>query len=410
LVVPAAAGPLGAPARAQVQQPITYVSADNLIARNSKSTLGATRRADRWPHYLPQPVTQLIPTFYNWFNIGTIGSNTGQAITVIEASLEYRGKVVRLTHGGASSWTVADGANDIEADPVPATAFGLSRIPAGATLWTKTIIASANAKIPFATIDTGDVAGSQTVVYNDATTTASSVTIPGGFTFSGGTPTVGNYGYRPLMLGRLAAPARVYAVLGDSITEGVGDTRSSVWGRGWFQRAMEDNATPSINFGVAGSSSPLGVSNPRVTTLLGYANRGVIFYGTNDIGTSGTGATAATITTSLKRRISQMQSAGISVIGAVKLLPRGSSTDSYATAAGQTSYPGWGPGQTSTQVNAALGSIGFAFVVPAASVRDANPVLWKTNGTAFYPTGDGSHPSATFHGFLGAEAAPLLAN
>jgi hypothetical protein len=397
-------------AQTAAAQPITFVSADNLIAKNSASWTGANRRADRWPHYLPQATVQLIPSFYNWTNAGPTGTTTGQPITVLEASLEYAGKAVTLTRAGAASWTIADGANDIQVDPVPASAFGLARFPAGAIVWTKTIIASAGAKVPFATVKTTDITGSQSLVYNGATTTMSTTRNMGLFAATGTAPVLADYGFRPLMLGRLAAPSKVYAVLGDSITEAFADYRRSIWGRAWFQRAMEINGTPSVNFAVAGSLTGLGGKNARITALLAYANRGVIFYGTNDIGKAGNGPPATSIVTSLGARINQMKAGGITIIGGVKLLPRTDSTDEYASTANQLPYPGWGTDQTADQVNTQLAAIGLAYVVPANSVRSSDPHLWPVNGKINYPTGDGTHPSQALQLLLAKEAAPLLAS
>lgn len=399
-----------APAAGQAGGPLTVVSGDNLFAKAVDQVSGADTRADRWPHILPQAVTTLVPSWYNWINTGLSGGATGAAITILSAVLECPDgvTVVPLTVAGRTGWSLPDGANDVQNDPVPAGACGLKQFPPGAIVWTKTVAASVDAGVPVSTVDADDVAGSQSIGYVGSTTTVANTTGAGPFVASGAAPKQRRYGLRPVMLGTLKSPGKAVAVFGDSITELISDQRRSVWGRAWFQRAMEIDGLPSLNFAVAGSSSTLGSTNARLSAYLRYANRGVIFYCTNDFGTGGNGVGAPTCANRLRRRKTQMNAAGIAIVGAGMLLPRAWSANEFEAAADQTNFTGWGVGQSSEQLNAMLGTI-FSYTIGFAGARGASPLFWVTNGKPYYATYDGVHPRAVIHAAMAKEAAADIA-
>ncbi len=422
--VPAATGPAK-----------TFATAQNYFPKTNVTVSGAETRAEYWQHVIPAAATDVIPTYDNWINIGNSGTTPGATLTIVDAALLCPNgtTVVPVTKGGAASWTLADGAADVEADPIPATACGYSngQFPAGATFWFADRKSSSTGTFATVAAYSGDVAGQQVLVYAAASTTTSTsaaALAAGGFTTSGTAPTTRTAdGTRPVFLGHLAgATPHVYVALGDSITEGateqngagVASPASGPYGRGWFQRALRQLQAPGANFAVFGTPTTLGSTNPSIQAMLGYGNRGLIFYGTNDIGTSGGAgsADAPTIESRLQQRLAQVRASGIQIVGGVKLLARTDSTNFYTTESGQTPstspFTGWAAGGVADQVNSALSGLGFSYVIPMASVRGSTDRVWPAHAVFSasnpYWTGDGTHPKGIGYEAMAQEAAPYM--
>ncbi len=136
--------------------------------------------------------------------------------------------------------------------------------------------------------------------------------------------------------------------------------------------------------------------------------------GFNDI--AGGSNTAAQVLANLRLAWARMKA----VNSALKILEgfitmRTSSSDSWATQGGQTVQGGYETGGVRTTFNNSLagevsaGTIFGTFDL-APSIYDPAAIdKWLANGTANYPTTDGSHPRPTFHGFEAAYLRPIFA-
>src|SRR5262249_9148167 len=91
------------------------------------------------------------------------------------------------------------------------------------------------------------------------------------------------------------------------------------------------------------------------------------------------------------------------------IMPRTTSSDSWATAANQTSVSGFGVGELRDQFNAWVltqvgGGLLDVVIDPNPYVEDqSHPSKWISNNSANYPTTDGVHPSSALH-ILAAQA------
>lgn len=244
--------------------------------------------------------------------------------------------------------------------------------------------------------------------------------------FSTSFPFLANPGVSPcLILGPTANRPSVAGV-GDSIMDGAGDSGAFPGNAGFLTRAL-DGFMGYCKMAAPGERVASVVD--RVSATTGYRWRGSVAphagnivsnYGTNDLGA---GDSLATVQANLiafwrffmptRRRVFQCT-----------LLPRASSSDSWATATNQTppvfegfrtSLNTWlrqgAPVDSTTLAVAALGALGsitagqaghplyaiFDVAQPcevnSANVLTLNGGRWLTTGAANYPTTDGTHPS-----------------
>jgi lysophospholipase L1-like esterase len=216
--------------------------------------------------------------------------------------------------------------------------------------------------------------------------------------------------------GIIGMPAYNYpavVIFGDSIQYGTGDARDANNSVGYVQRGLYTggiggNPVPSINLSKPGEKAS-DIANGGGTlrlTALKYASDVITDYLTNDIAASNSYATCIA---NLQAVWNLFKAYGVRVTQ-VLIMPRTTSTDSWATAANQTPVAGFESGGVRDQVNAFIiskvadGTIA-GYIDPNPVVEDpANHGKWITNGTASYPTADGIHPSAALHALV----APLV--
>ena len=92
---------------------------------------------------------------------------------------------------------------------------------------------------------------------------------------------------------------------------------------------------------------------------------------------------------------------------------RTSSTDGWATSANQTYSTNWGPGSKADAVkqfiDAGVANGLYDYITSTPSYRDAgDPWKWATNGTANYPTSDGTHPKSPMHSVMATDILPTI--
>jgi len=228
----------------------------------------------------------------------------------------------------------------------------------------------------------------------------------------------------------VAAGTQSWVAVGDSLTSGQGD--SSVYRSSWFTRAINQTAPAMRLSGPSDTAQQYALGRrARSLQFASYATHAVIFIGSNDLFVAGrtTAQTQADLISSIAIPIWKM---GKTVYLAT-IIPRTSSTDSWATLANQTTlstesgrvaFNTWvragAPLDPTTLAPVAVGTPG-AIVAGSAShpavgyIETANTVessqdsgKWAVNGTANYLTADGAHATPTAAQLISAALSPLV--
>lgn len=358
----------------------------------------------RWHHTIGSGDVDKIRFRYDgWY--GSSGTSTtpnlGNDYTITGGVVECNGFVVPILFSGGRSKTIVDGDVDIYCDWLYPSQFGLAKFSRGDMFYTKELgtVPVVNGRLPTQNRNASDYTGCQMFFYAPNETTVSTVDAAGVFTSTGALLYTRANGAAPVVYGTfIGGDKPVRLVHGDSITEGTGDGAFK-HGRGWFQRAQVDadgdsNPYASINLAIHGSTSALA-ANARMKSYYAYANSVVIFYGTNDFGSVGTGTTSAAMLTSVNTMKTAANTGGITKVAVHELGVRASSSDSlWANEANQTTFSGWGAGGEPDLYNQALATAGFTTVFTNQSCRGTDRFKWITNGTTKYAANDDTHPSA----------------
>lgn len=377
----------------------------------------------RTPHKLGGPVAEFRVGFMDWINDSKGEVNTDNVITINFAWLERAstGQTVPLTFSGLRQLVMPTSSTTAYwlADALPSSVWTGAAPARDEVFWlhVKGAVSATGEKIPIGTPTT--YAGAKFIAYDPAND-------PGTLDVSGAVPSISGSitrlaGLPVLFTGRYTGPGHLSVIgLGDSILDGFGDGVNPapvIAGTGFFNRAAVDangnNTIAMLNVTRSGETANTWVNNhARQAQLLPFANVVVEEFGTNDIGSNGSAANAATIYARLESIWNTARSAGVQKIVRTRLLPRTSSSDQWKTFANQTPNPGWGAGGARDQLNALLdtslasGKIDM-LVDTLASVRaPEDDHYWITTGSADYPTADGTHPRWGGHILL---AFPLRA-
>jgi hypothetical protein len=329
---------------------------------------------------------------------------------------------VQCLFGGAATKVVNSGDIDIQTDAVLPSQFSIPRFTVGEKWFIKAMIRTTLG----ATLSAAEqrVASTsqdfQYMRFDSSVTTATGEGTPGGWGWTGTTPSnIGTRTFNPILLGAFdGAPGQVWYAVHDSIGLGFQDaTPSGNSRRGLFGRALFGNGTTTqmagIWAGYTGMAQANWLGDAKAQYFLKYCTHGYLQTLTNDFNSSGTSITLATAQARDQSAIALFNAAGIPSTKIVRnqLLQRiGATTDSYATEAGQTvSGAGWGAGGNIPLFNDwTLTQVGvlWAAVYTAPEIRGVDKTKWISNGTANYVTGDGLHPNGTGHALL---EAPLRA-
>lgn len=357
------------------------------------------------------PLKYIRLVYGNYIVDGSVGGtevNTGNAVT-IECSVEIPSAPtpgpIRVKFGGVAAATMPDGAADFYSDVIPASAFGLTTIPAGTVMWIKdSFLVSTGQNIPYGTgwsYATGEGAY-QSAAASAQVMTSGVLTLPsGGVVSTHKSPMVA-------VVGAFTSTVPSLFIFGDSILDRQLDSYSNGLlgaGGGFAVRACYDPATefylPHTVLAVGGGQAVVTASNmAKRLKIAKYCTHGFVNYATNDIGTAG--ASAAAILAANKLIWAAMKATGIKV-EQMQLLPR--VTGSVTSLGGQVHRAGFGPGSTGETVRANnvanVGSDGLDAVLDLNSVIAAggDPWKWRFDGGVAYT--DGTHPAA-------ATAVPLL--
>lgn len=392
---------------------------------------GSTAFWHRTPHKLGGPVSEIQVGFMDWmYTDKTETANADNDVTITAAWLERAstGQVVPLKFSGSRQLILP--MNSITpywlCDAVPSSIWTGSAPARDEVFWlhAKGTIPEGG-KIPVgtpATYSGGADPGlkAKFIAYPPAND-------PGTVDSAGGVPTIAGSSARTeglpsVFLGRYTGPGHLAVIgIGDSILHGSGDVANpaaSIAGYGFFNRAaLDSNGGSTIamfNLTRHGQSASAWVDpnkQKRQIPFLQFANVVVEEYGTNDLASAGSGDPVA-ILVRLDTIWTTARNAGVQKIIRTKLMPRTTSTDSWATLAGQTPNNNWGVGGSRDTINAgfqtalANGKIDILLDALAILGDPTDPGRWLTNGTSKYTTSDGTHVSPTGNALL---AVPLRA-
>jgi lysophospholipase L1-like esterase len=415
----AALGPVAAPSIFAQQQPVRVVGTGGRIANNFYTPATAnTAFRHRTPHKLGGPVSEMRIGFMDWmYPYEAEAPNTTNDVTISHAWLERAstGQVVPLTFSGSRTLVLPMNSTTPYwlSDLIPSSVW-TGAAPARDEVFWLNVRGSipTGGKIPSGTPTT--YAGAKFVVYPPAND-------PGSFDTTGAVPAITGSATRTaglplIVLGRFTGPGHLAVIgIGDSILDGTGDRANPVpvvSGFGFFNRAAVDsngaNAIAMFNLTRHGQSAANFI-NParqqRQTHFLPFANVVVEEYGTNDLGSGGTGSTSG-ILTRTETIWSMARDAGVQKVIRTKLMPRTSSTDAWSTLAGQTPNTGWNAGGKRDIINAGFataladGKIDVLLDSLATIAAPSDNTRWLTNGTAKYVTTDGTHISPAGNALL----------
>lgn len=359
------------------------------------------------PFEIAQDCSKIVLSFNAWGMSNGGEGVTTNAITIIDAAIDT-GSVTSAATFVANGTTVAGGAVDFQSDAIsPPT--GKTRFTRGEIygLKLKVSVPATTGVLPSMINGPGSsVANWQSLRYDPAVTTLSATATPGVYTSTGTTPGTSSLQYRPVFLGFPYIDQLSIIATGDSEIAALTDTCATcINGNGYFQRGLTDldgisNPRPAINFSLSGdATSAFNGTNTKWQQYIKYVNSGFNGLGTNEIG----GATTFTGTTALQLSIVQlMRQGGLVRMIRPELFPNTTSTDSFATVANQTGQAGWTPGALASQIitwfSTKLNDAIFTGVLSASDLRDATvPTSWQANGTNFFATPDGKHPSVAYH-------------
>lgn len=324
----------------------------------------------------------------------------------VRSSVLHNAAYSPVYFNGQRDVTIAPGAR-VVSDPLPISTTGPTAASAFNTRTRVTVAAGGTWPI---TIET--VAARNEGVVNG--TAGDDLTLGGTVTANAAR------GYGPVaMIGKTRRADRTtVALIGDSITGGVGGA-SPIWYNGFSRLACNALGKVSIDVAYPGSSASRGYGFAFRSRggIIRHATHSIEMYGTNDIAAS----TLATIQTWNVLNWRDRSARGVRTY-ACTLVPRVTSTDSYATTVNQTDAAGnsttrvqfndWiragapvTPAMVPTTAGASdailfgqPGHPALGYFETADAVESArNSSRWKVDGTANKYTADGIHPTAFAH-------------
>ncbi len=410
--------------------PLIFASPTNTAASvGGVAASGAQLNArGRMPFYIgSSDMSALVLSFYGWsLGVSTVPNNSN-SFNVVKYAIEKDGQSfsVPVTFGGSRTKTILAGDTDIQSDDILPSAFGLGSFTRGDKYWIRFeySVNSAGQLLPQGSINYINAFPAAVALKIDpAAFVGSAVDSFGNISFTSGftdfrTP------YVPLVLGRpVGTDIASIFITGDSIADGAGDTTNSVLGLCWggAQRALFGATVPSAPYiggckmGVSGSQGAFW-SDAKPKIYLKYAKYLVEEFGTNSFVSAQVSPAAAL---ALSQAIwTAWYASSTKPAGSIlkpRLVPRTTSTDSWATAANQTVInSSWSAGGGAVAFNDALpglvGANGLGVILPMDGVRtsstttDPDYYKWLTTGTANVPTTDGIHPSVAYHQIMATE-------
>jgi hypothetical protein len=333
----------------------------------------------------------------------TAGTEITTSSYTVEASIEMPGAPtpgpIRVTYSASNVGTCPAASGLYLSDAVPASSFGLSVIPADTTFYVKLhmVVAlsatwSVNNVLTLLSANGEDGWIGPSASTSQVMTSGIFSAVPSGFASTVRPPLIA-------VLGKPYGKMRSLIIMQTSIAEYQNDTLGNGPTSGGFAAraaySVNGHAMPWSKLARGGSGyQTLAAGGTKRAALYPYADTFLMDGPTNDVFYS---RTAAQIETDLQTICARIVAARADAkIVLANIIPRTTSTDSWATEANQTPRTGFELNGIADTVNTWLptqvGSNGVVSVVDVrASCRGVDPNKWAVTGY----TSDGTHPSAT---------------
>lgn len=376
------------------------------------SSASYVRNETRVPtKFLDAVPSEVYAVFYNGYiaaNLGDAGSGNSATFA---AALEINGVTKRF---GGTGYEVAAASGDVVIlGPLTPADFDLDEFPASTTAWIRSsvVVASVSQFWPgwvqhAASTGVWSITNSTTTTQIDGT---------GVFVNTGGTTVIAGSGPVALIgtwAGR-ALPSLL--ILGDSLPAGQGDTADNLvdTGGGFVVRAARAcRSGVGIPYVVAtktGDRAYKSYPSATVRQLLGkWATDVFDNMATNDFAA---GQTAASTITKKMDMANLLYARGVKRVAWTDIIPRTTSTDSWATAGNQTKVSAFQTGQAAaTFMTSAAAAVGLvtgpdALIAVQATVKDASDA-WLWNSPSW--TSDGVHPLEVGHAAMATPVQTYL--
>ncbi len=363
----------------------------------STTATGTVKQLSRVGYWIGQgdvsEVSVMLTSYYS-------SDVAGPAFTA-RCDFEYNGVCVPFTwDNGTTTRLIASGDHDIVAVSIPATAFGVASIPAGARVFVKLEREFAEGVAP-------PFVGSRLPLTGDTCMRG-----PTGSTSKIGTAgipdTTGGYAsydvliVPTLILGRPVTTMPAVMTVGASIEAGTGDDAN----RGYTNRATSTFPyVASMNLATSAESAGQFVATAgKRMSCAKYFNIGLNGFGGNDYSQARSKEAAAT---ALAQINAAYKALGVKKIGQLRMSPKSNSDGNdtvngrFRTVEGQTvrstpidfnTYRDYVDAQArlDTNVNLLIDTTG-------GSEPAGVPGKWRVDGTDYFPTNDGTHPNSPVH-------------
>lgn len=346
----------------------------------------------------------------------------GNDVTIVRAAIEKSdgSSYAPITfNGGEESITLPDLSVKILSDKILPESLDLTSFTVGSKFFVRLEVQlpSTSSYLPLNTPNY-NYTGQTISWYDPASTTINNGAYSTGvLTYTGTAPTTGGAGICPIWLGEPVDPAtdKSWVVMGSSVEYGFSDGEqwniSGSSGMGYVSRALRTLNCSMLNLAIPGATTlTFEMYDQYIKPWMmhgRYMFDGVV---SNDI--SGP-RTSAEIINSLENRYAYAKSVGYDAIVRNSLGMRTNSTDGWATPGNQTYYSGWGPGSKADEIkqylDAGVSNGLYDYITSTPSYRAAGDLWkWATNGTANYPTADGTHPKAPMHVLMSGDIQTTL--
>jgi lysophospholipase L1-like esterase len=333
----------------------------------------------------------------------------------IELAIEITGAptvTVRLQFSGQDVGNLVSGVEEYITDPVYPGQFGLSKFAANTVFWIRQRRTHASVGNRFSGC-VGSAVSGEIAYFSDGLST-NQVPLTGALTLPSGGASISDIQQPMAVLGLARRHDIAVFGIGDSIMVGNNDsTGDGSAGGGWFARGLfnvNSRTIPWGRMGIASSTVNGLVSNfTKRKALLKYYTHAIVHYGTNDMA-SGSRTAAQTLgdLQTLATALKSFSGSKIRHIALSLVIPRTTSTDSFATVVNQTPVSDFETGGTerdalNTSIIAAVGASGIDAYLDLNTAFADGTALDKWGAPSF--TTDGVHPQPTPH----ASAGVLLA-
>lgn len=384
--------------QAQYGVELSFASIQNQTFQARKTVALADGFGFNFPHILGSDRRSLRVAIPAWYQTNIAEVDLGNNISIETIAINNGTTTVPVNFSGSRTATLVNGTAMLVSDPIPASAFSLSKFSRGETYWCKGKVGftAGEYMLDNCAARVGDIANCQTFFYIKASTTVSTTDATGVYTFTGVTPSQEFWAFNPWLGGQAMERVNTPCAIGNSILKD-GGTTHGIYGRGPFQLGMQSGSDslpiPACNLSCGGANLILYTGFSKWQTPAAWANITIDNNGINDI-------LGGTPQATMESRFTTIWAA-CAALGHTErisfgIMPVTSSTDSWATLVNQTKSAAVQAGQLAETINtykqaSVLNDKLTAYNSFPSCRAPSDFWLWLVDGTPNYATGDGLH-------------------